>query len=311
MLFNATAQVKMKLTFYGVRGSYPISRPNNVRYGGNSTCLHFRLNNGAEFIFDGGSGIVNLGLEMMEREFGQGKGKATVLVGHTHWDHILGYPFFLPFYTTGNKFRFVSAGQTGVSIQEVLSGQHHDLHFPVPFKDLAADIEYNEFSIGESLEVDGMKLTTFQLNHPGLTVAYRLEGDGATAVVITDTARIHAVRLGDNMGGVDPDPAFTRRYTDQLTALCKNADVLVHDAHFFEHEIRDKEHWGHATGEDALILAREAGVRRLVLFHHAPEHNDTEVDQILQSTRDLGRRDPVKISAATEGATIDLGEVGP
>ena len=142
-------------------------------------------------------------------------------------------------------------------------------------------------------------------------VAYRLEGDGAAVVVITDTARIHAVRLGDNMGGVDPDPAFTRRYTDQLTALCKGADVLVHDAHFFEHEIRDKEHWGHATGEDALILARDAGVRHLVLFHHAPEHNDTEVDQILQATRDLGRRDEVKISAATESVTIDLGEVGP
>lgn len=301
----------MKLTFYGVRGSYPISRPNNVRYGGNSTCLHLRLNSGEEYIFDGGSGIVNLGLEMMTREFHQGSGKATVLVGHTHWDHILGYPFFLPFYTKGNAFRFISAGQTGMSIQEILSGQHHDLHFPVPFKDLVADIEYDEFSIGDSLEVGGMKLTTFQLNHPGLTVAYRLEGDGTTVVIITDTARIHAVRLGDNMGGMDPDPAFTRRYTDRITALCENADVMVHDAHFFEHEIRDKEHWGHATGEDALILARDAGVRHLALFHHAPEHSDTEVDQILQSTRDLARRDNLKITAATEGVTIDLGVADP
>ncbi len=301
----------MKLTFYGVRGSYPISRPNNVRYGGNSTCLHFRLTSGAEFIFDGGSGIVKLGREMMDREFSQGNGKATVLVGHTHWDHILGYPFFLPFYVPGNDFRFISAGQTGVSIHEILSGQHHDLHFPVPFKDLAANIEYDEFSIGDSLAVDGMKLTTFQLNHPGLTVAYRLEGDSTSVVVITDTARIHAVRLGDNMGGLEPDSAFSRRYTDQLTALCANADVLVHDAHFFDHEIQDKEHWGHATGEDALILARNAGVKHLVLFHHAPEHNDTEVDQILQATRDLGRRDSLKITAATEGVTIDLGEAGP
>jgi phosphoribosyl 1,2-cyclic phosphodiesterase len=301
----------MKLTFYGVRGSYPISRPNNVRYGGNSTCFHFRLDSGAEFIFDGGSGIVNLGQEMMGREFKQGGGSATVLVGHTHWDHILGYPFFQPFYVAGNKFRFISAGQTGVSIHEILSGQHHDLHFPVPFKDLAASIEYDEFSIGDSLEVDGMKLSTFQLNHPGLTVAYRLDGDGTSVVIITDTARIHSVRLGDNMGGLEPDPAFTRRYTDQLTALCENADVLVHDAHFFDHEIRDKEHWGHATGEDALILARNAGVGHLVLFHHAPEHSDTEVDQILQTTRDLGRHDSLKITAATEGVTIDLGKASP
>ena len=108
------------------------------------------------------------------------------------------------------------------------------------------------------------------------------------------------------MGGLDPDPAFTRKYNDQLLALCESADVLVHDAHFFEHEIRDKEHWGHATGEDALLLARRAGVKQLVLFHHAPEHNDTEVDQILQSTRDLARRDELQITAATEGMTYDL-----
>jgi len=190
----------MKLTFYGVRGSYPIARPNNVRYGGNSTCLHITTDAGAELIFDGGSGIANLGLHMMSREFKAGTGKATVLVGHTHWDHILGYPFFWPFYTAGNKFKFVSAGQTGVSIQDILSGQHHDLHFPVPFDDLAADIEYINFSIGDKLAVDGVKMRTFQLNHPGLTVAYRLEADGAAIVVITDTARIHATRLGDHMG---------------------------------------------------------------------------------------------------------------
>lgn len=309
-LFNTVTWLKMKLTFYGVRGSYPISRPDNVRYGGNSTCLHFGLESGAEFIFDGGSGIVNLGLEMMEREFRDGGGQATVLVGHTHWDHILGYPFFLPFYVEGNRFRFVSAGQTGVSIHEILSGQHHDLHFPVPFNNLAADIEYDDFRIGDSLEVDGLRLSTFQLNHPGLTVAYRIEGDGASVVVITDTARIHAVRLGDNMGGPDPDAAFTRKYTERLLSLCDGADVLVHDAHFFDHEIRDKEHWGHATGEDALILAREAGVKRLVLFHHAPEHNDTDVDQILQSTRDLARRDDLEITAAVESTSLDLKGAG-
>ncbi len=297
----------MQLTFFGVRGSYPIARPDNVRYGGNSTCLHLRMASGAEIILDGGSGIVNLGLEMMQREFAAGEGSATILVGHTHWDHILGYPFFLPFFVAGNSFRFVSAGQTGISIREILSGQHHDLHFPVPFEDLAANIQYDELSMGESLNLEGVKLTTFQLNHPGLTVAYRIEEEGAAVVIITDTARIHAARLGDNMGGPDPDPAFARRYTDRLTALCEGADLLVHDAHFMEHEIRDKEHWGHATGEDALRLAREAGVRRLALFHHAPEHNDTVVSQILQATRDLARRDDLEVTAAMEGATYHLG----
>jgi len=294
----------MKLTFFGTRGSYPFSRSDNIRYGGNSTCLYVKTASGTELILDGGSGVVNLGHQMMEREFGEGKGEAVILVGHTHWDHILGYPFFKPFYAEGNRFQFVSAGQTGVSIQEILSGQHDDLHFPVPFEHLAAEITYHDFSIGENLTFGDAVVKTFQLNHPGLTVAYRIEADGGALVIITDTARIHATRLGDGMGGIDPDPAYAKKFTERLTAFAERADLLVHDSHFFEHEIRNKEHWGHSTGEDALLLARAAGVRRLSLFHHAPEHSDADVDQILRSTRDLARKDPIEISASIEGETL-------
>ncbi len=301
----------MKLTFCGARGSYPISRPDNVRYGGNSTCLFLQTSGGTQIIMDGGSGVVNLGHELMDREFGQGQGQAIILVGHTHWDHILGYPFFPPFYREGNRFDFVSAGQTGLSIQEILSGQHHDLHFPVPFDDLSATIRYHDFSIGEYLTLGDAVIKTFQLNHPGLTVAYRIEADGASVLIITDTARIHATRLGDGMGGIDPDPAFARRYTDALTAFAEGVDLLVHDAHFFEHEIRSKEHWGHSTGEDGLLLARTARIRNLALFHHAPEHSDADVDTLLQNTRDLARLDDIRIFASIEGETVPVGGSTP
>jgi ribonuclease BN (tRNA processing enzyme) len=247
----------------------------------------------------------------MAREFGLGRGRAIILVGHTHWDHILGYPFFPPFYQEGNQFDFVSAGQTGLSIQEILSGQHHDLHFPVPFDDLAATIRYHDFSIGEHLQFSDAVVKTFQLNHPGLTVAYRIEADGASVLIITDTARIHATRLGDGMGGIDPDPAFARRYTDALIAFAEGVDLLVHDSHFFEHEIRSKEHWGHSTGEDGLLLARAAGIRNLALFHHAPEHSDADVDTLLQNTRDLARLDDIRIFAAVEGETVPVGGATP
>jgi ribonuclease BN (tRNA processing enzyme) len=301
----------MKITFLGVRGSYPLATRDNVRYGGNSTCFHLVTRGGSELILDGGSGILNLGSEMMKREFGRGEGRATILVGHTHWDHILGYPFFQPFYVAGNHFTFVSAGQTGLSIREILSGQHNDLHFPVPFDDLAADFSYHDFTIGSRLVFDDVRLQTFQLNHPGLTVGYRIEADGAAVVIITDTARIHAVRLGDGMGGLDPDAAYTARYTERLVEFVERADLLVHDSHFFEHEIRGKEHWGHSTGEDALVLARRAAVGHLMLFHHAPEHSDTDVDEILQNTQDLARDDGPFISAAREGLTLDVSGASP
>lgn len=298
----------MKLTFYGVRGSYPISRKDNVRYGGNSTCMYVTTADGSEFIMDGGSGVVNLGYEMMGREFGRGRGRATILVGHTHWDHILGYPFFKPFYVPGNEFTFVSAGQIGLSIQDILSGQQHDLHFPVRFHELAATIRYRQIAIGERLKLNGTTIHTFQVNHPGITLAYRIEADNAAIVIITDTARIHAARLGDGMGGPDPDPAFTAQYTEELTAFCHGADILIHDAHFYEHEIQGKEHWGHATAEDALKLARAAEVNTLALFHHAPEHSDAQVEEILLTTQDLARGDPLQIVAATEGMSLEVTE---
>jgi phosphoribosyl 1,2-cyclic phosphodiesterase len=301
----------MKLTFHGVRGSYPLATRENVRYGGNSTCCHLVTRQGTELILDGGSGIVNLGTEMLGRAFGRGEGAATILVGHTHWDHILGYPFFEPFYQAGNRFTFVSAGQTGVSIREILSGQHDDLHFPVPFDALAATFEYRDFTIGEQLVVDEVRIGTFQLNHPGLTVGYRIEADGARIVIFTDTARIHACRLGDNMGGLAPDEAFTARFTEGITEFVAGADVLVHDSHFYEHEIRGKEHWGHSTAEDALVLARRGLVRHLVLFHHAPEHSDAEVDEILQNTKDLARDLPLVVTAAVEGACLEVSGDGP
>lgn len=296
----------MELTFFGARGSYPISRPDNMRYGGNSTCLHMCTGGKTEIILDGGSGLVNLGQAMMARAFGRGEGEAHILVGHTHWDHILGYPFFAPFYRDGNRFQFVSAGQTGVSIREILSGQHDYLHFPVPFDALAADIDYQEFRIGDTLTIGDAQVRTFQLNHPGLTVGYRIEADGAILVILTDTARVHAVRLGDGMGGPEPDAGFAREYEAALTSFVSGADILVHDAHFFEHEIRTKEHWGHSTAEDGLKLARRAGVRKLVLFHHAPEHSDTDVDEILQTTRDLARGSGLTVNAAQEHEVIAM-----
>ena len=117
----------MHLTFYGARGSYPVARPDQIRYGGNTTCLHFQTQSGQELILDGGSGIRLLGQEMMQREFAQGQGAAYILIGHTHWDHILGFPFFGPFQIEGNRFVVVSAGQPGAHIRDILAGQQIDL----------------------------------------------------------------------------------------------------------------------------------------------------------------------------------------
>ena len=254
-----------------------------------------------------GSGLRLLGLEMMRREFAEGQGEAYVLVGHTHWDHIMGFPFFRPFYVKGNRFVVVSAGQTGVHIRDILSGQQAALNFPVDLEYLSARLEYLPFRPSDEFTLGEFRLETVQLNHPGITVGYRIEADGGAVAVYTDTARVREVRLGDGMGGPGPDKGFSKEFLERLAQCARRADVLVHDAHFLEHEMLGRYHWGHSTMEDALEIARIAGVAQLVLFHHHPEHSDTVVDEQLALARNLSRGEPFKVDAGAEGWHLEVG----
>jgi ribonuclease BN (tRNA processing enzyme) len=299
------------VTFWGVRGSYPIARRDNIRYGGNSTCVQIQALGEEPLIMDGGSGIRVLGSSLMDGPCGKGQGCANILVGHTHWDHILGYPFFGPLYFAGNRFRFYSAGQSEAELPLILEGQHEGLHFPVPFVELRAEMVFERIRPGERFTVGGYSVQTVQLNHPGITLGYRVEHADAAVVIFTDTARIAHVQQGDGMEqAVEREglEAFQRRFHQDLVDLCQGADLLVHDSHFLEGEIVGKEHWGHSTALDALALAREARVRHLMLFHHAPEHPDAVVDQKLADTRKAAQGSGVQVSAAREGMAVELSE---
>lgn len=301
----------MLVTFWGVRGSYPIGRRDNIRYGGNSTCIQIQAMGEDPLIMDGGSGIRVLGSSLLDGPCGKGQGVANILVGHTHWDHILGYPFFGPLYFAGNRLRFYSAGQSEAELPRILEGQHEDLHFPVPFGELRAEMGFERIRPGERFSIGGYTVQTVQLNHPGITLGYRVEHNDAAVVIFTDTARIAHVQQGDGMDqAVEADglEAFQTSFHQSLVDLCQGADLLVHDSHFLEDEIVGKEHWGHSTARDALALAQEARVRHLMLFHHAPEHSDVEVDRKLADTRQAARGSGVQVSAAREGMAVELSE---
>jgi phosphoribosyl 1,2-cyclic phosphodiesterase len=299
----------MLVTFWGARGSYPIGRADNVRYGGNSTCIQIQSPGEDPLIMDGGSGIRVLGSNLLSSAFGTGSGRASILIGHTHWDHILGYPFFGPFYQRGNRFTFYSAGQSEADLPLILAGQHQELHFPVPFTELRAEMVFQRISAGETFTIGAYRIQSIQLNHPGITLGYRIEHEGATLVIFTDTARISAVQQGAGMAeavGRDGIEVFQQRFRESLRATVSGADLLIHDSHFLEEEIAGKEHWGHSTSLDALALAREGGVRRLMLFHHAPEHSDEVVDRKLAYTREAAHGSGVQVSAASEGMAVEI-----
>jgi ribonuclease BN (tRNA processing enzyme) len=297
----------MELVFYGVRGSYPTARRDQLRYGGNSTCLYFETRSGQCLILDAGSGIRHLGQDLLGGPFGEGHGVAYVLISHTHWDHILGFPFFAPLSVAGNRFVVVSAGQVGMHIREVLDGQQNAINFPISMEAFQAKIEYMLFNPGDTLVLGAFRIETVQLNHPGTTVGYRIEADGHVATVVTDTARIRETQLGDGMGGDRLDEDFAERYLADLVHLARESDVLVHDAHFLEHEIYGRYAWGHSTVEDAIEVARLAGAQQLWLFHHHPERSDTDIEEQLSLARDLCLGEQLQIEAAAEGVRLVIG----
>ena len=219
----------------------------------------------------------------------------------------MGLPFFRPFYREGNRFFLVSAGQTGVHIRDILSGQQNVVNSPAPLEELKLHLDYMLLDPGDALVLGEFRVETVQLNHPGITVGYRIEADGGAVAVYTDTARVREVRLGDGMGGPRPDSGFSTDHLARLAYCARQADVLVHDSHFFEHEMLGHYHWGHSTLEDALEMARMAQARRLVLFHHNPEHSDLAVDAKLALSRDLCRGEPLRVDAAVEGWRLQVG----
>lgn len=299
----------MLVTFWGVRGSFPIARRDNIYYGGNSTCIQIQATGEDPLIIDGGSGLRVLGNLLLAGACGIGRGQGNFLVGHTHWDHVMGFPFFGPLYQKGNRFTFYSAGQAEADFQGILEGQQEELYFPVPFDELRADMIFVRINPREKFKLGNFSIESVQLNHPGITLGYRIEHEDAVVVVFTDTARIHKVLLGHGMKesatqiGVDN---FIKQYSKQLVDIAQDADLLIHDSHFLDEEIIGKEHWGHSTAGDALQLALSASVSRLMLFHHAPEHNDATIDHKLALVRRQAEGQPILISAAREGMAVQI-----
>ncbi len=246
----------MSLRFRGVRGSIPTAKSCNLRYGGNTTCLEVRLTDGRIIIIDAGTGIRQLGVEMESAE----ALSLTLLLTHFHWDHIQGIPFFTPLYAKHNRIDIYSHRPVAEA-REILEGQMSAPLFPVPFENLMAVRNFH--SAVEPFEVGPARVTSFPLNHPQGASGYRLDCGGHSIVHVCDHEPGNAV--------VD----------DGIRGAVEGADILVCDAQYTPAEYERRAGWGHGTWVDAVRLAKGASVKKLVLTHHDPDHNDEFVDQIL------------------------------
>lgn len=308
----------MKVRFWGVRGSYPVPGPETNRYGGNTSCVAVRAGDGGPFIIiDAGTGIRKLGKEMMLGEFGAGAGTAHLLVSHTHWDHIQGLPFFAPVYQKGNKFFVYARQRDDTHLRAVFASQTDSPYFPVPFDNVQADVAFRELVEGARFEIGPVKVSCTRLNHPWIAIAYRLDYDGRSVCYVTDTAPFKDILIEQEFIRQPPKPgdplkpddaAKLKAMRDGVVRLCEGADLVIYDTQFTPEEYRFRPHWGHSCPEDAIEIARDAGSKCVVLFHHAPERTDDQLDALLaqhrQNTPDL------QLIAAAEGMEITLARGG-
>ncbi len=279
----------MRITFWGVRGSIPTPGPQTAEIGGNTSCVEVRAGK-AIVVFDGGTGLRLLGQKLLQEM----PLTAHIFFSHVHWDHIQGFPFFGPAFIPGNTIHLYGGNNVSRTLEETLAGQMDYPSFPVHLSQMAGKMTFMDMYEGQKLELDdgeggNVLVTTTRGNHPNGVWVYRIEHRGHAAVYATDT---------EHYAIVDP----------KLAGISKNADLLIYDAQYTPEEYAGaakampKCGWGHSTYEEGVKLAKAAGVKKLVLFHHDPAQGD-------EAVRDKERRARAIFPdcvAAYEGLTLEV-----
>ncbi|WP_028973482.1 MBL fold metallo-hydrolase [Spirochaeta cellobiosiphila] len=281
----------MKLKLWGVRGSIPVPGPSTVNYGGNTLCLELRFGkNDRLIIIDAGSGIRELAGDILKRDLPKGPIKTEIFITHTHWDHIMGFPFFTPIFVPGTQIDIYGpVTYEDDSLDTIIGGQLRYRYFPVKHSELSADIKYHPLKECEKDLGDGITLKTKYLNHPILCLGYRFEYEGKVICTVYDHEPFR------NLFPTDPNhPDYdelaaeegenaVKEENQKIRDFYKDADILIHDSQYTNKELLDsKLGWGHSSYEYAINSAHKSGVKKLVLIHHDPLRSDKELDELEQ-----------------------------
>ena len=315
----------MKVTFWGVRGSLPAPiSDSEIRYkitevlkkavkekiteeiqiddfinslpdyslgtvGGNTACVEIRASNNI-IVFDSGSGIRVLGHKLMSNEFAKGEGILHLFLSHTHWDHIMGFPFFVPAYVKGNSIHIYSCHP---NMEDRFKNQHNPSHFPVHLESLSANIEFHTIKPEEDFALGDCTITPTSLHHPGGSFGYRIEHEGKKVMYATDSEYKDLTDKG------------LKKYLD----FFYDCDVLIFDAMYTLSDALDKEDWGHSSSLIGAEIAMAAKVKKLILFHHDPTNDDCVLQDILNKTIKFTKKNAqyqCEVILAREGLTLEV-----
>ncbi len=305
----------MKITFWGVRGSIPCPGPHTSKYGGNGACIELRAGDDDQLIIiDAGSGIRELGNHLMQHELPKGPIQAKLLLSHTHWDHIMGFPYFVPIYVPGTKLDVYGPVTFEEDpLEDVVGGQMKYRYFPINVGELASDIKYDRMKEESGVDLGGgLILSTKFLNHPITALGYRFEYKGKVFCTCYDHEPYRNLFITDPD---DPDydeamayegEEVAKEQNDAIKEFFAGADLLVHDTQYTKEEYATKVGWGHSFFEHAIEAAADAGVKKLALFHHDPDRTDDQVDELAKIYCEPGKYGETEVFFARDRMEIEL-----
>jgi phosphoribosyl 1,2-cyclic phosphodiesterase len=305
----------MRVGFWGVRGSTPSPGSITQKYGGNTACIELRVGSTERLvIIDAGSGIRTLGNVLMANDMSNGPIKTDIFLSHTHWDHIMGYPFFTPIYVPTVEVKIYGPVTfEDDPLEDVVGGQMKYRYFPINVGELSSNIEYIRLKEDPFIDLgEGLHLSTKLLNHPITSLGYRFEYNGKVVCTCYDTEPFRNLFVTDT-----EDPSY-----DEVMALegeevateqnmvveqfFSGADLLIHDAQYTEEEYVNRVNWGHTSMEYAVAAANRAGVKKLALFHHDPDRTDEQLDELAKKYCEPGKSGDTEVFFAREGMVVDL-----
>ncbi|MCP4446056.1 MAG: MBL fold metallo-hydrolase [Myxococcales bacterium] len=303
----------MHLTFWGVRGSYPVPGAATVRYGGHTSCVELRSESGGCLVIDAGTGLRGLGQKLAQEARDPGGTTYNLILSHVHWDHIQGLPFFEPAYIGDTKIVVHAPRAAAKELRLVIGGITRHEFFPVALDAVPADFEFQEVTPGKAFDIDEFTVLPIGLNHPFGAVGYRVDADGSSMAYVSDTAPFDRMLHKQHFtAGVEEpnsdDLAILSEMRANLVQSLRRVDTVIYDTHFTKGEYEQFTHWGHSTPDHALEICHEAGVRQLVLYHHAPAHDDDAMDKIAEQYGVRGKRMAIAVCVAREAMTLTMGE---